>query len=350
MRAVLQFLGVNLFLLFAFVLMLYIVSADKNLSWTWIKNNPRELSKYLAYVLIAAYAYLNYYVLVPRYVLANKRLTFRILTLLIIASIIIFAENFPWYWLIGHRASTEVLAPEAPEGWTGKKPIWILDYGRTILVFTNIFLFTSLMRYNQYKNEVETEKLNTDLRFLRAQINPHFLFNTLNSIYALTLSEKAKSSAKAILQLSGMMRYVASDSHQHFVKLERELAYIQAYLDLQYLRFGESLVVNFSKDGLDMNAPIAPMILVTFLENAFKYGVNPEMKSQIDISIQQNSEGFNFYIHNQKVRLKDGLREGGGIGLSNTRTRLALAYPYKHQLDITETSHDFTVKLWIDLS
>jgi sensor histidine kinase YesM len=350
MRGVLQFFVVNLFLLVAFVSMLYILSADKNLSWTWVKNNPRELSKYLAYVLIAGYAYLNYYVLVPKYVLANKRFIFRVLTLLIIASIIIFAENFPWHWFIGHRASAEVVAPEAPGGWTGNKPIWVLDYGRTVLVFTNIFLFTSLMRYNRYKTEVENEKLNADLRFLRAQINPHFLFNTLNSIYSLTLNEKAKSSAKAVLQLSGMMRYVASDSHQHFVKLERELAYIQTYLDLQYLRFGESLVVNCSKDGLDMNAPIAPMILVTFLENAFKHGVNPEVKSQIDISIQQNGRNFNFHIHNQKVRLKDGPREGGGIGLSNTRTRLELVYPHKHKLDITETSHDFTVKLWIDLS
>ncbi len=350
MRAVLQFFGVNLLFFIAFAAMLYIVSDDKNLDWTWIKNNPRDLSKYLAYLLIAGYAYLNYYVLVPRFVLANKRFIFRVLTLLIIAFILIFAEYFPWYWFIGKSTSIEYVNPELPTKGLLKKPIWILDYGRTILVFSNIFLFTSLMRYNQYKNEVETEKLNTDLRFLRAQINPHFLFNTLNSIYALTLSEKAKSSAKAILQLSGMMRYVASDSHQHFVKLERELAYIQTYLDLQHLRFGESLVVNYHQEELDMNAVIAPMILVTFLENAFKYGVNPEVTSQIDISIQQNGQDFSFYIHNQKVRLKEGPREGGGIGLSNTRTRLELTYPHKHKLDITETSHDFTVKLWIELN
>jgi hypothetical protein len=350
MRAVLQFLMVNLLFLVAFVSMLYILSDDKNLSWAWVKNNPRELSKYLAYLLIASYAYLNYYVLVPKYVLTGKRFIFRVLTLVIIAVILILAENFPWHWFIGHRASLETAVPGGTGGWNGNRPIWVLDYGRTVLVFTNIFLFTSLMRYNRYKTELENEKLSADLRFLRAQINPHFLFNTLNSIYSLTLSEKAKSSAKAVLQLSGMMRYVASDSQQHFVKLERELTYIQAYLDLQYLRFGESLVVNYSKEGLNPNALIMPMILVTFLENAFKYGVNPEVKSQIDISIQQNGPDFNFYIYNQKVRLQDGPREGTGIGLSNTHTRLELTYPNKHKLYITETSHDYTVKLWIDLS
>jgi two-component system, LytTR family, sensor kinase len=202
------------------------------------------------------------------------------------------------------------------------------------------------------RETLEKDKVTTELSFLKHQINPHFYFNTLNNIYALTEVDP-KLAGEAILQLSRMMRYLIYDTQQGTNMLSQEIAFLKNYIHLMKLRMTDmvKLVVDMP-DQLD-DMPLAPLILLPFVENAFKHGVSTTRKSHIDIRVTQKGRILDLVVSNAITH--DGassLELPGGIGLSNTRRRLALLYPGKHTLDVAEHNDrtEYSIHLVLDLS
>jgi len=208
------------------------------------------------------------------------------------------------------------------------------------------FLAFALSYYDQWKRDLK--RLNAEVAFLRAQINPHFLFNTLNSIYSLALT-KSDDTSDAVIKLSAIMRYSLTESKKKYVNLAEEITYISNYTDLQRLRLTEKVKVETIYEGDLKTEKIAPMLLMPFIENAFKHGVSPEEESDIKIHIGLNSRVLKFTVINNKVYIQ---KSGGNIGhsIENTRQRLALLYPNNYKLAIRENDETFEVNLQIDLS
>jgi sensor histidine kinase YesM len=224
---------------------------------------------------------------------------------------------------------------------------------------TNFFIviFVAMLRFalewidlETRKKEVENERLIAELNFLKAQINPHFLFNTLNNLYYLAYS-KSDNTTEVIAKLSQMMRYMIYDSNHPKVLLKKEIEYMMSYISLERLRLNDQVPINFNVSGNTENVWITPLIFITFLENAFKHGVNnSNPKAWVNISICLQGNACVYTVENSKAgELKEG-PEKSGIGLRNVQRRLELSYPGAYSLDIDDAPGKYTVKLNLDLS
>lgn len=192
----------------------------------------------------------------------------------------------------------------------------------------------------------EAEKASAELSFLKAQINPHFLFNTLNNIYTLAVTN-SQHTADSIMKLSNIMRYVTDDVSGNFVQLQNEVDCIENYIDLQRLRLGAKTVVNFAVQGNLDGKKIAPLLIMTFVENVFKYGVSKQHQSNIDINLLVAGNTITFMCSNPIFERNQKL-ERTGIGLMNTRKRLLHLYPGRHILNIKDDDNQFTVVLTLN--
>ena len=204
-----------------------------------------------------------------------------------------------------------------------------------------------------YRRQLRNAKLQQqytrlELDFLKSQINPHFLFNVLNSIYALT-EEESPRAARIVQQLSGMMRYSLYDTVDAVVPVGKELAFIRDYVDLEQLRTAKRLtLVTHFPDSADESLLIAPFILITFVENAFKHGVqNTTKKSRVDIEILIERATLTLSVKNSKPANPEPV--SGGLGLANVKRRLAVLYP-GHDLIMTDTEQEYFVVLKLHLS
>lgn len=193
--------------------------------------------------------------------------------------------------------------------------------------------------------QAEAEKAQAELAFLKAQINPHFLFNTLNNIYSLAITH-SEHTAASIMKLSNILRYVTDEVRQDFVPLQQEIDCIQDYIDLQQLRLGKKTLVTFNKTGNAAPLSIAPLLLMTFVENAFKHGISNHQASSIDIDLQADHNHIEFRCSNALFPRKQTDRTG--IGIANTRQRLEHLYAGKHQLNITTDNNLYTVVLVLE--
>ena len=208
---------------------------------------------------------------------------------------------------------------------------------------TSIKLSKDWIQNQQLMKEKEKQYLETELNFLKAQIQPHFFFNTLNNLYSLTL-KKSDQAPEIVLKLSALMSYMLYESNTPKVSLSKEITYLQNYLDLEKLRFGQRLVVTFEIDGQIEEVSIPPMILILFLENSFKHGVKNNLnKIRIDISLKIR-EGFLFFEVKNPVE-ENRSTENRGIGLKNAKRRLELLYGNNYRLDLLEKEHEFIVSL-----
>lgn len=208
-------------------------------------------------------------------------------------------------------------------------------------IFGMTFYF---IRYAHYKELQEKEAVlqnkQSELSFLRSQVNPHFLFNNLNNIYSLVYY-KSDQSLNAISGLSELLRYMLYDTNDT-VSLTTEIAYIEKYIALQQLRFEHPSDVDFKVNG-DLEAvSLPPLLLIPFIENAFKHG-DDSAKDWLNISIETKGGDVYFYSANKKAAKKSD--QTGGIGIDNVKRRLALLYPGKHRLEIADNDELFTVKL-----
>lgn len=301
---------------------------------------PPFLRDFTTYFIILLFFYLNYFVLIPKLYHNNKaRLYFTIvLVFYLIAEIL---PRVLFHELHHHRH-------HGHEGMAGPRPAFVMwmDISRHFFLFLVAFFAALILKVNKKLKSAQQEKTNAELSYLKAQINPHFLFNTLNSIYSLAI-QKSDETANAVVKLSGMMRYVLTESKNDFVMLDKELNYIRDYIELQKLRLDKSVVLKVNITGDSSNKQIAPLILIPFIENAFKHGVNPEQNSEIIIDIGVNESLVNLLVKNRKVTVDNSTETQTGLGIENTRKRLGLIYPGKHYLTIEDNPDIFSVSLSI---
>jgi two-component system LytT family sensor kinase len=189
----------------------------------------------------------------------------------------------------------------------------------------------------------ETDKANAELSFLKAQINPHFLFNTLNNIYSMAVTRNEHTPAM-IMKLSNIMRYVTDDVNEDFVSLQSEVDCITDYIDLQKLRLGKKVTLDYSVSGDLDHKKISPLVLMTFIENVFKYGTSSHEESHLIIKLVAGEGRIDFLTQNPLYAV-DRKIERTGIGISNTQQRLEHLYPGKHKLGITREDGMFIVRL-----
>lgn len=197
------------------------------------------------------------------------------------------------------------------------------------------------------KTILQNEKLTAELAFLKSQVNPHFLFNTLNNIYSLAYQQSEKTPA-AILKLSEIMRYMLYESNEEVVELKKEISYLENYIELQKLRFKNEPFVNLVIVGTADSQKIMPLVLISFVENAFKHGIATIAESPIEIYIHIEAGKVRFKVSNKINRLNKD--EQAGIGLLNVKRRLQLFYNDHYRLEVTEIEDIYTSDLEINLN
>ncbi|MGB0525407.1 MAG: sensor histidine kinase [Flammeovirgaceae bacterium] len=299
-------------------------------------------------------AYFHIYYLLPKFILRKRYVEYGILLLLSLVVLMVIKTELNNYFL-------HVVWPEAhyePED------IYNLNYAIIVMlgelyvvgVTTSIKLTVDWVSYQRRTSDLEKRNLETELDFLKSQIQPHFFFNTLNNLYALTL-EKSDLAPEIVLKLSELMNYILYKANQtRRVSLMEEVQYIQSYLDLEMLRFGKRLQLDFSIEGSLDGKVVAPLIMLPFIENTFKHGVGNQLeKIDIHIEIKALDDYLIFQIDNPKAPKAMGQHfklpeQGGGIGLKNVKRRLELLYHDDYTLEVGEEGDRYKVMLKIPSS
>lgn len=290
----------------------------------------------------AALVYFNLNYLFPNYL--RKGQYFLYIGLLLLATLILTPLKLMLKFIILDQTSADLL---------NNFPAYFFSTFLVGSLATVGKMMTDWFRQNRERQELVTETMQSELRFLKSQINPHFLFNTLNSLYALTL-KKSDAAPDIVIKLSEMMRYMLYECNEKTVPLSKEIAYIRNYLDLEKLRQQKDVSINMHVKGNVANQQIAPLMFMNFLENSFKHGLNSAISQgfvNIELEVLDNSVVFNIENSRGSVmpRSPDAGRPSGGIGLVNVRRRLELLYPEKHELSIKKTPNSFAVALKLEL-
>jgi sensor histidine kinase YesM len=283
--------------------------------------------------------YINNFYLIPRFLFTKKYFNY---TLLFLSCLVLsFALAFLIFDVTG------------PTGSEGADPVLTLarhtakGYAFQMLIVS--FVASLAFAYGNRLKQIELEKHSAQIASLKSQINPHFLFNTLNNIYASALGSSPRS-ADMVEKLSEMMRHTMKETQKDFVMLEDEINYNNNYIELQKIRLDKSVKIDYD-NSLDARAlQIAPMLLTPFIENAFKHGVNPEEESYIKITMALQNSQLNLFVSNKKVSTQKETTERSGLGIENTKKRLELIYPDRHLVTINESDTYFEVSLQINLS
>jgi len=328
-------------------------------SFTFFSLQPLLSGSTVTLVLLITAFYFNAYVLVPQLLLKNRMVYY-----IVIIAVVIIAITSISRWadrLIDNLHLNKVSLYEltqapgnGPDVLFGFRNIFtLITSGLVVGISTAITAIQKWQKDRQEREKLEKEKVTSELSFLKAQINPHFFFNTLNNIYALTVVD-AGIAGKAIHQLSRMMRYLLYDTQQGNTMLSKELAFIKDYICLMQLRLTNAVTINVDMPAHPQDVPVAPMIFLPFVENAFKHGISATQQSNIDINILQQEKQISLTVKNTVIKNNNvSLDTNSGIGLVNTRRRLDLLYPGRYKLDINDTCIDqdfFIVHLVIDLS
>ncbi len=217
-----------------------------------------------------------------------------------------------------------------------------------LLVSTVLRVVMDWWRYQNEKQVLVTQTVQSELRFLKSQINPHFLFNTLNNLYALTL-KKSDKAPEIVLKLSEIMRYMLYECNEKQVLLSKEIQYIYNYLDLERLRQPKDADIQFVVEGHISDQMVAPLLFVPFLENSFKHGLNHTVNGAgfVRLKLNVQRDELEFVIENSKVPHipRQNHARSGGIGMVNVRQRLQILYPEDHTLEILDEPNRYVVTL-----
>lgn len=304
-------------------------------------------------MLITAF-YLNSRILVPQFLLKNRVRDFLILLVMLVAAIVVI-NHFTDPWLRLPQLMDAAFHHRGPP----KRGSHRFDFSISMIAISSFVLgistsITAIQKWQhdqQHKQELVQEKISSELSFLKAQINPHFFFNTLNNIYALTVVDVEKS-REAIHKLSRMMRYLLYETQRGTTLLSKEIGFVKDYIDLMQLRLTDRVTLSFNHPENLKDIQIAPMLFLPFVENAFKHGISATQKSDIRIEISQTGNQLGLVVVNSIFKEQPQSVEGtSGIGLVNTRRRLDLMYPDQYTLNISELSADnqYIVNLKINL-
>lgn len=346
----------------AFLSLPVLLSPDVSWDLSFVRLPPFQ-EDFITYTLLLIFFYVHYFSLIPKLYFKQKYIAY-FLCILVGYAII---ELLPHFILPGNHAPKFHGPPPGMQDGMGGFPhpekgfgfgrqprrgtafLFRLPHFEYLFQYLIVLVISALIRITNRLKLTEKEKISAELSYLRAQINPHFLFNTLNSIYALAIEENADHTATAVVKLSGMMRYVISEAHNDYVSLEKEISYITDYIELQRLRLGNTVDIHYHARGNTAGKRIAPLLLISFIENAFKHGVNPETPSAITIELLIENAQLQLRVVNAKVSTPNSHGIKSNIGLKNTTNRLQLLYPSHHTLEVTQDEKQFIVLLKIDL-
>lgn len=300
----------------------------------------RKLINLSFYILVV---YINLGYLIPKFLSQKNFVTYSLLLLAMVAVFtpikvlllyITYEEVDPREFLLMNQQYIFLL-------------LFLIAGGSTV-----VKIISDWQRHQRDRKELETQRMQSEIKFLKSQINPHFLFNTLNSLYALTL-KKSDKAPEIVIKLSEMMRYMLYECNERRVPLYKEVTYIQNYLDLEKLRQSGQPDIQFSVEGEIKDQMIAPLIFIPFLENSFKHGLNRQLdEGYVHVVMKVLDDKLLLRILNSKPRQavlsKDKM--SGGIGLANVQRRLNLLYPNQYKLDIQDNEREHIVELSLDLS
>jgi|TARA_B110000879_G_C11144554_1_gene501790 sensor histidine kinase YesM len=298
-----------------------------------------------------ALCYTNIYVLMPSFLYSRKYSIFVLLLLASIFTMVLIKFNLTYYLV------SQNVWPEGPEVINTITVSYAIDMmiGELYVVtfVTAIKVTMDWIKEHKRVTDLEKVQLETELLFLRSQISPHFFFNTLNNIYSLAI-EKSDKTAKIVLRLSELMRYLLYETKSKRQSLEKEIICIQNYLELERVRHEDLLEVNMNISGNINDKKIAPIILLSFVENAFKHGVNKNIGNvKININFIVDGDFLYFSIDNpipKATEHKQQVISSSGIGLVNVTKRLALGYKpneYDLKVESDESLHTVTLKIKI---
>jgi two-component system, LytTR family, sensor kinase len=296
------------------------------------------------FFILFCFFYFNFFLLMPRLLNEGKYWRY-IFSVMLTGAFIIFILSRLRIILLYQ------LLQQAPIGGLDNR-LWampfILTFILTLAVSSGLWLLQKWQRIEQKLAVSEKERLAAELNQLKSQLNPHFLFNTLNGIYTLALL-KSDLTPEAVLKLSNLMRYVLTDAGEDFVPLEKDLNHLRHFIALNKMRLTEKSPIDFEIIGQTQHLNIAPLLLLPFVENAFQYGVSNAYFSPIKIKIQIAEKKVTFYCENLILDKSDAKHKQHGIGIANTRRRLELVYSGQHQLEVSRNETHFFVRLTIEL-
>lgn len=295
--------------------------------------------------LLAVFYFVNYYILIPRLLTQRRRLVYG----LSIAGCFLVLLLFIY-------TSINITYPNRPPGSVGVHPAYLASS----LFFMLMWAASSGVRLNfeyqaaeKRRKDSENARLESELGQLRTQLNPHFLFNTLNGIYTLTLA-KNEAAPQALLRLSNLLRYVMADTNTDKVPLAQDLEHLRNFIELHQMRLTDKTPVTFTVNGDPAPHRIGPLLLLPFVENAFKHGSSTREYSPINVKIDIWPHLLTFECTNFIRQWQEGTAPGiapqsTGIGLENTRRRLDLLYPDQYDWQLRNDGETYTVKLTIPL-
>jgi sensor histidine kinase YesM len=308
----------------------------------------RDISLLLSLVL---FFYLNTFILTP-IALRYKKITiylFGLFTLVLgfflFQTILLEIFGFPQF------------NPETGDRYNRKDLFGIIFNAPGIILLVITLVLSIVYGYVRIRIKTQERFFNTklgkkhsELELLKSQVNPHFLFNTLNSLYATALSEDAKKTSTSIAKLASLLRYMQKDINKDFIPLENEIRYLQDYIAIQKLRCAVEPHVETTFTNLEKQM-ISPGLFIPFVENAFKYGIDPSNPSELIVSLIASGENIYFScVNSYNDEYKSFYKEQGlGIGIKNAKQRLELVYPKNHTFEITKKDNQFSVKISIPI-
>ena len=306
---------------------------------------------FLAVIMHVFFTYMLIYLLMPKYLVKGKYLAFTFsLIALLFSSVALFYFDFKY----GNPYIRENFG-RAPKAWTHKE---LLSCSWDMVLYNcpavggaalGIKLIKRWWLKQKESQQLTTAKASAELQLLKAQVHPHFLFNTLNNIYSFTLDASPKAQ-EMVKKLSGLLHYIIHECNQPTVPLEKELKMIKDYMGLEKVRYGEQMDMQIDIRGDYTNKMISPLLLIPFVENSFKHGTSKMLsRPWVNLNIIVEDNIFYFLLTNSKPEEYYNPSPNKGIGLNNVQKRLQILYPGYHELKMTEEPEHFTVLLEIDL-
>jgi sensor histidine kinase YesM len=327
----------GLFWMALFGLILWIDYQKGSDMWVAVVDESLHLLFY------AFLVYLNLFYLIPNYLARHAFIYFGLVlaACAIVTPIEVLVFYLKYYDEPVYRAKL-----------VGSQVLLFLGNVFVTILSTVLRVIMDWWRYQTEKQALLTQTMQSELRFLKSQINPHFLFNTLNNLYALTL-KKSDKAPEIVLKLSEIMRYMLYECNERRVLLSKEIQYIHNYLDLERLRQPKDADIRFTTEGHISEQLVAPLLFVPFLENSFKHGLNTHIQGGgfVRLNLRVSGEDLEFFIENSKSETvpRQNHPRSGGIGLVNVRQRLEMLYPENHTLTVQDEPHRYAVTLHLKL-
>jgi uncharacterized protein (DUF2164 family) len=335
---------------------IFFSQTDTGINWSRVQH---EWIRFLPFFLVFI---VHNYLLFPRLFGKDQRILYFLFTIVLILLASYFA-NFIEPFISIPQGDPMRMPPHDPMPPMGPKPgmggeikpsrILLVDnvlVSFLVVGFNAAIKVTVIWQAEEQKNkELEKEKLQTELAFLKNQVSPHFFMNTLNNIHAL-IDINSEDAKESVIKLSKLMRYLLYDTEEGKTTLAKEIEFIKSYIDLMKLRFTSHVSVNLSFPGYIPNITIPPMLFTSLLENAFKHGISYQKTSFIELIMNTDETFLYFSIKNSKRIGDNGLNQPGGIGLDNLRKRLELIYQERYSFKQNEDEDTFEINIKLPLN